>query len=82
MACTKIEVQRKAIKTCKLNKTTYDEIFLSKESLLKTLHVQVESYRRLLKDLEIKKYEQTGVKEEERSKWASKEITENKILKL
>ena len=29
----------------------------------------IESYKRLLKDLEIKKYEQTGVREEDRPKW-------------
>ena len=48
---------------------------------MKLLRTQVESYSRLLKDLETKKYEQTGVKEEERSKWAHKEEL-SKMLKL
>ena len=64
-----------------MNRTICDEQFLEKETLLKLLKTQVESYSRLLKDLEIKKYEQTGVREEERSKWAHKEDL-NKILKL
>jgi hypothetical protein len=58
-----------------------DERFLEKETQLKQLQTQLESYARLLKDLEIKKYEQSGVKEEDRSKWAPKENT-SKILKL
>ena len=43
----------------------------------------IESYTRLLKDLEIKKYEQTGVREEDRPKWEGGQSKEmSKMLKL
>lgn len=42
----------------------------------------IESYKRLLKDLEIKRYEQTGVREEDRSKWKGEGKEESKMLKL
>ena len=60
--CKKIESQRKRLKDCKHKKVLSDEKYLEKETQLKQLHIMIESYKRLLKDLEIKRYEQTGVR--------------------
>ena len=48
----------------KERKVKCDEKIKKKEEEIKQLQIMVVSFSRLLKDLEVKKYEQTGVREE------------------
>lgn len=73
--CKKLDTLKKNLRHTREQKVKLDQKLVEREAVYKQLCIQAQSYARLLKDLQIKKYEQTGVREQNRD-------IVNKMLKL